>query len=51
VVLAGYDRGKRSVLVADPLGVSHSIPFHRVREVWQDGRLIWERYPAGEPAA
>ncbi|MEW6132060.1 MAG: DUF504 domain-containing protein [Pseudomonadota bacterium] len=29
----------------DENGVSHSIPFHRVREVWQDGRLIWERHP------
>jgi uncharacterized protein (UPF0248 family) len=29
-------------------GTSHSIPFHRVREVWRDGVLIWERHPAEE---
>lgn len=31
----------------DAEGVSHSIPFHRVREVWRDGVLIWERHPPG----
>jgi uncharacterized protein (UPF0248 family) len=24
-------------------GVTHAIPFHRVREVWRDGALIWQR--------
>lgn len=24
-------------------GSVHSIPFHRVREVWRDGELIWHR--------
>ncbi|HZP93840.1 MAG TPA: RNA repair domain-containing protein [Burkholderiales bacterium] len=23
-------------------GAVHSVPLHRVREVWRDGRLIWE---------
>jgi len=32
----------------DEEGVAHSIPFHRVREVWQDGSLIWQRHPAGD---
>lgn len=32
----------------DDAGVAHSIPFHRVREVWQDGALIWQRQPPGE---
>lgn len=27
---------------------AHSIPFHRVREVWRNGSLIWQRHPAGE---
>lgn len=27
----------------DEDGVSHSIPFHRVREVWRNGILIWQR--------
>jgi uncharacterized protein (UPF0248 family) len=31
----------------DEEGVAHSIPFHRVREVWRDGSLIWQRHPAG----
>lgn len=29
-------------------GIKRSIPFHRVREVWRDGTLIWQR---GEPNA
>lgn len=24
-------------------GSVHSIPFHRVREVWRNGKLIWQR--------
>ena len=31
----------------DEEGVLHGIPFHRVREVWRDGALIWQRHPAG----
>jgi uncharacterized protein (UPF0248 family) len=29
----------------DEDGAEHSIPFHRVREVWRDGGLIWRREP------
>lgn len=29
----------------DTDGGVHSIPFHRVREVWRDGALIWARHP------
>lgn len=32
----------------DEAGTTRSIPFHRVREVWRDGALIWQRHPAGE---
>lgn len=32
----------------DDAGVIHAIPFHRVREVWCDGELIWTRHPVGE---
>ncbi len=32
----------------DAEGRAHSIPFHRVREVWRDGNLIWQRHPAGD---
>jgi uncharacterized protein (UPF0248 family) len=24
-------------------GTLHSVPYHRVREVWRDGELIWSR--------
>lgn len=29
--------------LVDDEGVAHSIPFHRVRELWRDGNLIWAR--------
>ncbi len=29
--------------LVDEEGACHSIPFHRVREVWRDGILIWAR--------
>jgi uncharacterized protein (UPF0248 family) len=33
--------------LVDEEGVSRGIPFHRVREVWRDGVLIWQRHPPG----
>jgi len=27
-------------------GASHMVPFHRVREVWRNGKLIWRREAA-----
>lgn len=43
-----WDRDNPSFIdLMDEDGVSHSIPFHRVREVWRDGELIWQRHPAG----
>lgn len=27
-------------------GTVHSVPYHRVREVWRDGVLIWSREKA-----
>ncbi|WJW76411.1 DUF504 domain-containing protein [Thiohalobacter sp. IOR34] len=30
-------------LIWDEDGEVHSIPYHRVREVYKDGRLIWHR--------
>ncbi len=32
----------------DDEGTPHRIPFHRVRRVYRDGRIIWERRPPGE---
>jgi uncharacterized protein (UPF0248 family) len=34
--------------LVDDGGVTHNIPFHRVREVWRDGELIWQRHPPGD---
>lgn len=34
--------------LTDANGADHAIPFHRVREVWRDGALIWQRHPAGD---
>jgi uncharacterized protein (UPF0248 family) len=33
----------------DDRGARHCIPFHRVRRVYRNGRVIWERKPAHEP--
>lgn len=32
----------------DDEGELHRIPFHRVRRVYRDGRVIWERPPTSE---
>ncbi|MCG6933197.1 MAG: DUF504 domain-containing protein [Gallionella sp.] len=29
--------------VTDEEGIAHSVPYHRVKEVWKDGALIWQR--------
>ena len=29
-------------------GTVHTVPLHRVREVWRNGELIWHREPPGE---
>jgi uncharacterized protein (UPF0248 family) len=31
--------------VMDEDGIGHSVPLHRVREVFRDGVLIWQRKP------
>lgn len=33
--------------VKDSEGETHSIPFHRVKEIYKDGKLIWQR-PHGQ---
>lgn len=32
-------------VVIDAEGAAHSVPYHRVREVYRDGELIWRRAP------
>lgn len=45
----GWDAENPSFFdLVDEEGVTHSIPFHRVREVWRDGALVWERHPPGD---
>ncbi len=36
----------------DDDGTLRQVPFHRIREVWRDRELIWERHvrPDGTPA-
>ncbi|MDP1636224.1 MAG: DUF504 domain-containing protein [Gallionellaceae bacterium] len=34
--------------LVDNEGSPRSIPFHRVREVWRDGKLVWARHPTSE---
>lgn len=29
--------------VTDAEGAVHAVPFHRVRRIYKDGRLIWQR--------
>ncbi len=29
--------------VTDEDGIVHNVPYHRVKEVWKDGALIWHR--------
>jgi uncharacterized protein (UPF0248 family) len=29
-------------------GTFHTVPFHRVRKVWRDGMIIWERHPGSK---
>ncbi len=31
--------------VIDDEGLAHTIPYHRIREVWHDGKVIWSRSP------
>jgi uncharacterized protein (UPF0248 family) len=32
----------------DEEGIVHHVPFHRVRRVYRDGRIIWQRNPPGD---
>ena len=39
-----FPAGERRVFeLVDESGESRRIPFHRVREVYRDGRIIWQR--------
>ena len=41
-----FEPGNRfSFSAVEPDGSVHEVPFHRVREVYRDGVLIWQRRP------
>lgn len=42
-----------SVILWDEKGEPHEVPLHRIREVWRDGKLIWQRpwQPGAAPIA
>lgn len=44
VHLAKEERFSFEAVEAD--GAVHTVPLHRVREVWHDGQLIWRREAA-----
>ena len=35
--------------VVDSEGMTRSIPYHRVRQVWRDGKLMWSRLAPQRP--
>jgi uncharacterized protein (UPF0248 family) len=35
--------------VVDEEGITHSVPYHRVREVRRDGKLVWSRLAPRTP--
>lgn len=39
----------RTFEVMDVEGQSHLVPYHRIREVYRNGELIWWRHPASGP--
>lgn len=44
-----FDPADRARFTAiEPDGSVHQVPLHRVREVWRDGELIWQRRRARE---
>lgn len=40
-----------SVILWDEKGEPHEVPLHRIREVWRDGVLVWQRpwQPGSDP--
>lgn len=49
-VRVGYG-ARAGLTVVDADGVTRRIPLHRIREVRQDGAIIWRREPERPPGA
>ncbi len=46
-----FERGEHFALeIVDDEGEAHSVPLHRVREVWRNGERIWHREVEGPEA-
>lgn len=46
-----FERGEHFALEAvEDDGSVHAVPLHRVREVWRNGELIWQRTSPGGAA-
>lgn len=44
--LVNFDSANHfSCHIVDSEGETHMVPLHRIREVYKDGALIWQRYP------
>ena len=47
-----FPRDRRDAIqVMDAEGIIHSVPLHRIREVYKDGELIWQRTTSVEWSA
>jgi uncharacterized protein (UPF0248 family) len=44
------ETGERTFQFVDETGQRRCIPFHRIREVYRDGELIWRRRAGGASA-
>jgi uncharacterized protein (UPF0248 family) len=42
---------RTSLTLRDADGAAVRIPLHRIRQVWRDGRSIWERTPVPPPGS
>jgi len=42
-----FEASNRHLKVIDPDGNVITLPYHRIRRVWKDGELIWQRPPPG----
>ncbi|HSD40707.1 MAG TPA: DUF504 domain-containing protein [Burkholderiales bacterium] len=41
-----FEKGEHFALEAvEENGSIHAVPLHRVRQVWRNGKLIWQRAP------
>ena len=49
--VAFSESGEHTFQFVDETGEHRRVPFHRIREVYRDGELIWQRRTAGPHGA